>query len=94
MAEFRICKKCLLKDMPEAEYFQNLYDYISHLDPDIRASKEEYERRLTVCQSCDNLLSGMCRICGCYVELRAAIEVQCCPDAQERWSHGSTKAEL
>lgn len=79
------CRKCLLKDMPEATYFKNLYDYIAGLDEDLKADSAEYERRLSLCKECDNLMSGMCRICGCYVELRAVIAKQACPDIEKKW---------
>jgi hypothetical protein len=81
----KYCRKCLLKDMPEDAYFKNLYEYINHLDEDIKADSEEYERRLTICKSCDNLLNGMCRICGCFVELRAVIGKNYCPGVDKRW---------
>lgn len=85
MGKTTYCRKCLLKDMPEATYFSNLYNYIDRLDEDIKADKEEYNRRLNLCKECDNLLNGMCRICGCYVELRAVIEKNSCPNMEKRW---------
>ena len=30
-------------------------------------------------KECEKLLSGMCRMCGCYVEMRAAIALRDCP---------------
>ena len=63
----------------KTEYFQNLRIYIENLDPDTKAGEELYERRLGVCKECDLLLEGMCRSCGCYVELRAAVEKNVCP---------------
>jgi len=81
----RYCKKCLLKDMPEDAYFKNLYDYIESIDKDIKVSHEEYERRLEACKLCDNLLNGMCRKCGCFVELRAAMKNKNCPDSEKKW---------
>lgn len=84
MEEQRICKKCLTRDMAgRQEYFQNLHEYIANLDKDIKAEDGLYESRLSVCLQCDNLLEGMCRICGCYVELRAAVGIQYCPG--ENW---------
>lgn len=77
----RICKKCLMRDMQDkAEYFQNLQSYIDNLDPDTKASEELYEERLGICKECELLLEGMCRSCGCYVELRAAIGKNVCPN--------------
>ena len=76
----RICKKCLMRDMQDkAEYFQNLQSYIDNLAPDTKASEELYEERLGICKEWELLLEGMCRSCGCYVELRAVIEKNACP---------------
>ena len=80
----RFCRKCLTRDMlGQEEYFSNLRDYINNLDPDIKASEALYEERLAVCMECDLLFQGMCRTCGCYVELRAAIDRNSCPN--KRW---------
>ena len=74
----RYCKKCLLRDMPEGEYFKNLYDYIAGLP---KEDKVRRSARLYV----KNLLSGMCRLCGCYVEMRAAMKVRACPRVPALW---------
>lgn len=79
------CRKCLLEDMPENEYFKSLKDYIAHLDENIKVSAKIYERRLDLCRQCDQLLNGMCRQCGCFVELRAAIGKNYCPGPGKRW---------
>lgn len=77
---FRICRRCLTRDMVgQEEYFRSLHEYIENLDLDIRAESQLYEKRLAVCRECDMLLQGMCRSCGCYVELRAAIAKNSCP---------------
>ncbi|MDD7740307.1 MAG: DUF6171 family protein [Fusicatenibacter sp.] len=83
--KIRVCKKCLLREMDEAGYFQNMYEYIARMDEEERTSKEEYEERLAACKTCENLLSGMCRICGCYVEMRAAQKVRHCPGIHPKW---------
>lgn len=85
----RYCKKCLLREMEEGEYFKNLYDYIQRLPADDKVSEELYEERLDICKDCDNLQHGMCRICGCYVELRAAMKVRSCPGLPSRWMKSS-----
>ena len=75
----RICKRCLLREMSEQEeYFRSLREYIENIDPDIRAAEPLYENRLAVCRGCDMLMQGMCRKCGCYVELRAAVKKNVC----------------
>ena len=82
---YRGCRKCLLRDLTEKEYFRNMYVYISNLPEEDRTPEEEYERRLSKCRECDHLLNGMCRICGCFVEMRAAIVVRHCLDSTSEW---------
>ena len=80
----RYCRKCLTRDMiGKEEYFRTLRDYIDNLDPDIRSPEALYEDRLAICKECELLLDGMCRSCGCYVELRAAIGKNVCP--RKKW---------
>ena len=80
----RYCRKCLTRDMVgKEEYFRPLREYIANLDPEIKADEALYEERLAVCKECDLLLEGMCRICGCYVELRAVVAKNICP--RKKW---------
>ena len=86
----RDCRRCLLYEMGENADYQNLYAYIEGLDEEIRTPRPLYEERLARCKGCDLLLSGMCRACGCVVELRAAGLANRCPydkcqDAQKRF---------
>lgn len=83
MEQRRICRKCLTRDMDQAAYFKNLHDYIANLDEDVKVEEPLYEKRLSLCQACDLLLDGMCRACGCFVELRAAIRTNGCP--YDKW---------
>lgn len=79
------CKRCLLREMPEGAYFENMYAYIKNIPEEDKVSKTQYEQRLTLCKNCDHLLSGMCRLCGCYVEMRAAMRIRCCPASPKKW---------
>ena len=79
MEERRICRKCLTRDMDQTAYFENLHTYIANLEKEIKVDEPLYEKRLMICKECDLLADGMCRACGCYVELRAAVEKQSCP---------------
>ncbi|MGI5958740.1 MAG: DUF6171 family protein [Massiliimalia sp.] len=83
--EQRICKHCLLKEWDPQMYEQVVADYLASLDPDCRTDPEEYTSRLNTCQSCDRLFQGMCRICGCFVEVRAAKKQNRCPHTPSRW---------
>ena len=71
--------------MGEEEYFENLHEYIQNIDQDLKVEKAEYEQRLALCKECENLMNGMCRICGCYVELRAVMKKNYCPDVEKKW---------
>ncbi|MBQ0000101.1 MAG: hypothetical protein KBT01_00980 [Clostridiales bacterium] len=81
----RVCKKCLLREQSEEVYLQKLENYIAGLDEEDRVSQEVYESRLAICGECENLLKGMCRLCGCYVELRASLRVRKCPAIPSKW---------
>lgn len=71
--------------MGKDEYFRNLHDYIANLDPDLKVSEDVYEQRLARCKECEKLMDGMCRVCGCYVELRAAMKKNRCPLVHPKW---------
>ena len=71
--------------MDEGEYFTDLRKYIAQIDKDLKVEDEEYQDRLAKCKECDNLLSGMCRICGCFVEMRAVKKKNHCPAVEKRW---------
>lgn len=79
------CRKCLLKDLNKDEYFKNIYEYISLLDESVKTSEPEYSRRLEICTQCEDLINGMCRVCGCFVEVRAAKIHHMCPAVHRRW---------
>ena len=81
----RYCRKCLLEDMKGTQDYENMHRYIRQLDREIRADDRLYRYRLHQCRQCDRLLNGMCRICGCFVEMRAAIKVKSCPDVVPKW---------
>lgn len=81
----RICRKCLLKEMGDAEYARTVEEHIASLPGNIKTPEPEYQNRLAVCRECDRLINGMCALCGCFVELRAAKRVNSCPDSPAKW---------
>ena len=83
--DWRFCKKCLIRDFDEGELFRTMRDYIARIDEDIRTPAEEYERRLSFCRECEKLFGGMCGVCGCYVEMRAAVKTHYCPNMTRKW---------
>ncbi|MBR0535129.1 MAG: hypothetical protein IIX14_01990 [Clostridia bacterium] len=82
----RECKRCLLLESAEGDMLQLIKEKIEKLSPEERASQDVYEQRLSVCKDCEQLISGMCLKCGCYVEFRAAFKDKRCPDSKGgRW---------
>lgn len=74
------CKHCLLLEAGEQASYKTVSDYINNLDDDLKVSSQEYERRLSLCKKCEFLIAGMCRKCGCYVEIRAVLKNKFCPN--------------
>ena len=85
MEQKKFCRKCLLQEISEDEYFKSVKEYIDRIDPEIKTESDEYERRLNICKECDHLMNGMCVKCGCFVELRAAVQKHYCPDVEKKW---------
>ena len=80
----RECKKCLLLESAEGDMLNVIKEKIKSLSPEDRCDDDVYESRLSLCKNCDNLISGVCMKCGCYVEFRAAFLKQKCPDVGDR----------
>ena len=74
----------LLREL-DGEYFQSIYQYIQNLPAEQKANSDTYRARLSLCRTCDHLVNGMCDLCGCFVEVRAAKKLQRCPDTPARW---------
>ncbi len=79
------CRKCLLDELDEDEYIRSLKDYIAAYPQEKRCSEAEYRKRLDICLECEQLSHGMCKLCGCFVELRALKKGMYCPDYGDRW---------
>jgi hypothetical protein len=81
----KFCKRCLLEDFAPDEYIQSMRTYIKGLARESKADEAVYIKRLNICKECENLYEGMCRICGCFVEYRAALKYKDCPDVVPKW---------
>ena len=77
--ERKPCLRCLLRDVDENQLLEAINQRIAAMPAAQKAPPGEYARRLELCRGCDELLSGTCRKCGCYVELRAAARTGSCP---------------
>lgn len=78
------CKKCLLYEAGERVTYEEIMKYVATLDKNDLVEDSVYQKRIDYCKSCDYLISGMCRKCGCYVEVRARLKNQSCPNYDNR----------
>ncbi|MBQ8798790.1 MAG: hypothetical protein IJZ55_04405 [Lachnospiraceae bacterium] len=93
----RFCRKCFLREMElqgglKASY-QNMLERIEMMDPDLRCTGEVYEARLLQCKKCEYLAEGMCGLCGCFAESRAAVKANACPANPRRWEAMQEESE-
>lgn len=72
------CIRCLLEEIDPEAYERDIRRILIHMEPHEKASDAVYHWRLSVCRDCDYLSKGTCNACGCFVELRAALE-RCLP---------------
>lgn len=79
------CRKCLLSEYDPDGALQTVREMLAAMPDELRTNEEEYRRRLKLCAECEQLFSGICGICGCYVELRAGKLSQRCPHPNRRW---------
>ncbi len=78
------CKKCLLYEAGEKVTYDEIMSYVSTLDKNDLVSEDLYCERISKCKKCDFLISGMCRKCGCYVEIRARLKNTDCPNYDKK----------
>lgn len=81
----RLCKRCLVREMADADMLTRIQRTIELIPEKERCVGEVYQQRLSACRECDRLINGMCRVCGCFVEVRAARKKEHCPGIPERW---------
>ena len=78
------CKRCLLRQAAEEDTFRDIQTQIDKIAPEERTEEGLYAKRLEACTDCDQLISGVCMKCGCYVEFRAAFKSMKCPNVKDR----------
>jgi hypothetical protein len=79
------CVRCLLLEQSQGDILKKIRQLIDLMPEKEKTSGELYEQRLEICKKCDELLDGMCKKCGCYVQLRAAKCSNKCPSETHLW---------
>lgn len=74
-----------MSDFAPEEYLENMRIYLKGIDEERKVDDDLYHQRLKQCELCDNLNEGICRICGCFVEYRAAMKIKKCPAIHPKW---------
>ena len=79
------CKRCLLADLDQSAVYDDIKRLIDLIPQKDKAPEAEYQKRLSSCRRCDELIDGTCQVCGCYVELRAVSIDSHCPGKAKAW---------
>lgn len=79
------CIKCLSSGLSDAEYFKSVSSYIANIPEELKTPEELYAKRLEHCKKCQYMMNGLCRLCGCFVEIRAASINSYCPNKNPYW---------
>ena len=83
MEGLRFCKKCDYDLRMTRDALKYIENYVEKIPEDMRKKEDEYQHCLEICSGCDMLLEGTCKVCGCYVAIRAAVAGRHCPS--EKW---------
>ncbi|MBO6090268.1 MAG: hypothetical protein J6P37_08170 [Lachnospiraceae bacterium] len=79
----KICKRCLISEMGEEAYREMIKKHTDIIKDEDKSDEATYKARLNVCKECEKLNAGTCASCGCYVEIRAALKRNACPN--KKW---------
>ena len=79
------CRKCLLSELSDQALYIQVKKTIEAIPESARAPEDLVRYRLMKCKNCESLFQGMCRECGCYVEVRSARLKSRCPAAKPEW---------
>lgn len=80
------CRRCLIAEIPGEETLAALIAaHRERIPAEERVSAPVREVRLRACKACEELNRGTCRLCGCYVEIRAEQRGKDCPRIPGFW---------
>lgn len=79
------CVKCIQRELTDKEYYKSVASYISNIPEELKTPDDTYAFRLEQCRKCQYIVNGLCRLCGCFVEIRAASVKNYCPNKKAYW---------
>lgn len=83
--EKKFCKRCFIDELDYDEALEDIKRYIKDFPTEKRVSEGVYSERLAKCKACEELENGICRKCGCFVELRALKKGMYCASEEKKW---------
>ena len=69
--------------MGEEAYREMIKKHTDIIKDEDKSDEATYKKRLNICKECEKLNAGTCASCGCYVEIRAALKRNACPN--KKW---------
>lgn len=79
-------ERCNCKwDLPREKYEALVRHHINQLDESLRVSEAVWKERVRLCDRCEYQQNKMCRMCGCFVEVRASRRNMSCPLIPPVW---------
>lgn len=76
---------CRKMELAPEEYRTIMDRHIRHIDESLRTPEAIYQKRLELCNTCPYQQNKMCRMCGCFVEIRASRKNMYCPLIPPAW---------
>lgn len=90
------CTWCrFLESLHAQDLQEELKQYIESLPQSLRVSDEVHHTRLSLCDACEDCISGLCRYCGCFVVARTAKSSISCPKPQgAKWMAETVQSHM
>ena len=85
MNNYSECKRCTYLNMSDEDYDRYIRRILAGMKPREKVNEDVYRARLASCSTCVHLQNGVCGMCGCFVELRAAGISSDCPMRKREW---------
>ncbi|MGL6174549.1 MAG: DUF6171 family protein [Cellulosilyticaceae bacterium] len=80
----QVCKRCYRFQEEGEKLQETINHYIEALEAHHKVAESVYTERLVKCETCDALVNGVCKYCGCFVVVRAIKTKQRCPYPNQR----------
>ena len=76
----------MLQEIDPEGIYKNIRHLMEQMPDELRTDEALYQKRLAACAVCEQLHDGVCGLCGCFVELRAAKRLLSCPQGDAAWA--------